>query len=225
MIPERFQDYFFNDRDYLPETYEVEDKEREKLIRQLFDKARASESALLFFDDFDALGTQRQDDGSHNNKIIVELINQMDGFRKNENTIVLLAATNKPWMIDSALMRPGRFEHHVYVPLPNHDARILLMKKNLGDAPVDPGMDFDRISDLLRGYNGADIVSVVKGAKIQALKRAMAEQKANGEELSRITEEDLVAAALEHKSSVDPRDIRQLRVYAEQRGIILPDEL
>ena len=199
--------------------------ESEKLIKQLFEKARSSKTSLIFFDDFDSLGMQRQDDGNHNNKIIVELINQMDGFKKNQNTIVLLAATNKPWMIDSALMRPGRFEHHIYVPLANHDARIMLIKKNLGEVPVEEGLDYDRISDLLKGYNGADIVSVVKGAKVRALQRSK-EMLDKGEDgTSPVSERDFEEAATSHKSSVDPQDVARLREYAIQRDIKLPEEL
>lgn len=200
--------------------------ESEKLISQLFDKARSSPTSLIFFDDFDALGMERKDDGNHNNKIIVELINQMDGFRKNTNTIVLLAATNKPWMIDSALMRPGRFEHHVYVPLANHDARIMLVKKNLGDVPVDAALDLHRVSDLIKGYNGADIVSVVKSAKRSALERIKKHMSLYGQQCSSpVTFEDFAAAAAGHRSSVDPDDVAQLRRYAQERGITLPSEL
>ncbi len=201
--------------------------ESEKKIRQLFEKARTSPTSLIFFDDFDALGTERKEDSSstYGNKIIVELINQMDGFKQNENTIVLLAATNKPWMIDSALMRPGRFEHHIYVPLANHDARIMLIQKNLGNVPVDPNLDLNQISDLLKGYNGADIVSVVKGAKIAGLQRSKERIEQGEDGNSPITFEDFSKAASEHHTSVDPGDIIKLRQYAEARGITLPDEL
>ena len=199
--------------------------ESEKRIRQLFDKARESPTALIFFDDFDALGMERQDDGNHNNKVIVELINQMDGFRQNENTIVLLAATNKPWMIDSALMRPGRFEHHIYVPLANHEARIQMVKKNLASVPVEPGLDFDRISDLLAGYNGADIMSVVNSAKVAGVQRSKERQDRGEEGFSPITFEDFSAAAAEHKSSVKQSDVVRMREYAKQRGIELPSEM
>lgn len=201
--------------------------ESEKRIRQLFDKARTTPTSLIFFDDFDALGTERQEDSNsaHNNKIIVELINQMDGFRKNTNTIVLLAATNKPWMIDSALMRPGRFEHHIYVPLANHDARKLLIQKNLGNVPTAPDLDLDQISDLLKGYNGADIVSVVKGAKVAGLQRSKEKIERGEEGTSPITFDDFAKAASEHQTSVDPGDIKKLRQYAEARGITLPEEL
>ena len=200
--------------------------ESEKRIKQLFDQARSTQTALIFFDDFDALGMERQEEGSgNNNKVIVELINQMDGFRKNENTIVLLAATNKPWMIDSALMRPGRFEHHIYVPLADHDARIALVKKVLGSVPLDPDLDMDRISDLLKGYNGADIVSVVNGAKVAALQRAKALKESGEDRLSAVSFDDLAEAADGHKSSVNPGDIVKLRKYAQERGIELPEEL
>ena len=199
--------------------------ESEKLIRQLFDKARETPTSLLFFDDFDALGMERRDDGNHNNKIIVELINQMDGFRKNTNTIVLLAATNKPWVIDSALMRPGRFEHHIYVPLANHEARIMLVKKTLGNVPAEPDIDMDRVSDLLKGYNGADIVSVVNSAKVAGLQRSKRFLDLGEDKISPVTFEDIASAAAAHKSSVDPDDIVRMREYAAQRGIELPAEL
>ncbi len=199
--------------------------ESEKRIRQLFEKARSTPVSLIFFDDFDALGMERQDDGNHNNKVIVELINQMDGFRKNENTIVLLAATNKPWMIDSALMRPGRFEHHIYVPLANHDARIMLVQKTLGTVPMDETVDMDRVSDLLQGYNGADIVSVVNSAKLAGLQRAKESHLAGSEGISPVTFDDFAQAAAAHKSSVVPADIQRMRQYAQQRGIELPDQM
>ena len=200
--------------------------ESEKRIRQLFDAARSSPTALIFFDDFDALGMERQEEGNgNNNKVIVELINQMDGFRRNENTIVLLAATNKPWMIDSALMRPGRFEHHIYVPLANHEARIMLVKKVLGSVPIDADLDFDRVSDLLKGYNGADIVSVVNGAKIAAVQRSKSYIENGEDRISRISYDDLASSAEAHKTSVDPGDIVKIRQYASERGITLPEEL
>ena len=201
--------------------------ESEKMISKLFDKARSTPTALIFFDDFDDLGKKRSDDSSsvHDNKIIVELINQMDGFKKNTNTIVVLAATNRPWMIDSALMRPGRFEHHFYVPLANHEARVMLIKMKLGRAPVDPDIDMDQVSDLLAGYNGADIESVAKTAISAALRRAKAMQDRGENGTSPVTYEDFVNAAADHKSSVDPGDIALLRQYAKERGIELPEEL
>lgn len=200
--------------------------ESEKRISQLFDKARSTPTALIFFDDFDALGMARTDDGNHNNKIIVELINQIQGFHKNDNTIVLLAATNRPWMIDSALLRGGRFEHHIYVPLPNHEARIMLTKKRLGTAPVDPDIDMDCVSNLFSGYNGADVVSVVDSAKVTALQRSKEHYRQNGENiLSAVTFDDFARAAANHKSSVNANDITQMRNYAAERDIALPDEM
>ena len=199
--------------------------ESEKRIRQLFEKARSTPTSLIFFDDFDALGMERQDDGNHNNKVIVELINQMDGFRQNTNTIVLLAATNRPWMIDSALMRPGRFEHHIYIPLANHEARIQLVKKNLGSVPVEDNIDMDQVSDLLKNYNGADIVAVVNGAKVAAVQRSREFLERGEDRISQVTFEDLAEAAKAHRSSVNPDDVVRLRKYAAERDIVLPDEL
>lgn len=197
--------------------------ESEKRIRQLFDKARSSPISLIFFDDFDALGGERSDSGGHSNKVVVELITQMQGFRENTNTIVMLAATNTPWTIDAALMR--RFNHHVYVPLANHDARIMMVRKALNNVPYDEAIDMDRVSEMLRGYNGADIMAVVKDAKVAALQRSKARFQQGDNRLSLITYEDFVAAATSHKSSVKASDIQKLRKYAAEMDILLPDEM
>ena len=199
--------------------------ESERRIKQLFEKARQSECAILFFDDFDALGQLRQDDGNHNNKVIVELINQMDGFRKNTNTIVLLAATNRPWMVDPALMRPGRLEHHIYIPLPDEDARLMLIHKTLKNAPVAEDVDLQTLSQALEGCNGADVVSVVNIAKRKAVARAVDLQENGVDDLSPVTQQDFMEAAKEHRSSVVPDDIQRMRAYALSRGIALPDKM
>lgn len=197
--------------------------ESEKRIHSLFEKARSTPVSIIFFDDFDALGGERSDDNSVNNKIIVELINQMDGFRKNTNTIVLLAATNNPWIIDSAIMR--RFEHHIYVPLANHDARIAMLQKQLKNIPTAADIDYSALSDMIKGYNGADIVAVIKNAKTAALERTKEAQRNGDNTISPVTYDDLVSAARQHKTSVNPKDIARLREYAAGRGITLPDEL
>lgn len=197
--------------------------ESEKRIHSLFEKARSTPVSIIFFDDFDALGGERSDDNNVNNKIIVELINQMDGFRKNTNTIVLLAATNNPWIIDSAIMR--RFEHHIYVPLANHDARIAMLQKQLKNIPTAADIDYSALSDMIKGYNGADIVAVIKNAKTAALERTKEAQRNGESTISPVTYDDLVSAARQHKTSVNPKDIARLREYAAGRGITLPDEL
>ena len=197
--------------------------ESEKRIRQLFDKARSTPTALIFFDDFDALGSERSDSGGHNNKVVVELITQMDGFRENTNMIVMIAATNTPWTIDAALM--SRFSHHVYVPLANHEARITMIKKMLGDAPYDENMDMDSISEMLKGCNGRDIKAVVKDVRVAALQRSKERMHRGETALSQITYEDFVAVAENRKSSVKASDIQKLRKYAAERDIELPVEM
>lgn len=201
--------------------------ESETRIRQLFDKARSYSTAIIFFDDFDALGKERKDDSSHahSNNLIVEMITQMDGFAQNENNIILLAATNKPWMIDSALIRPKRFEHHIYVPLPNHEARIMLIRKSLDNISLDDSLDLNQVSELLKGYNGADIKSVVNSVKITALQREKSNIENGTPSATCITFNDFKEAIAKQKSSVKPNDIAQLRAYAASRGITLPEEL
>ena len=213
---------------YLVYPSAVKDKyvgESEKKVKLLFDKARSTPVSIIFFDDIDTIGVDRKDDVNHNNSIIGEMINQMDGYNKNENTILLLAATNRPWAIDSALMRGRRFEHHLYVPLPNHEARAALIQKSIKDVPVDPDLDVDKISDLMAGYNGSDIVTVVMSVKVAAVNRTLENMNKGENEQSPITFDDFTDAIANHQSSVNPKDITQMRKYAEEMNIQLPDEM
>ncbi len=197
--------------------------ESEKRVRQLFDKARSTPVSLIFFDDFDALATERSDSGGHNNKVVVELLTQMDGFTQNTNIIVMIAATNTPWTMDAALM--SRFSHHVYVPLANHEARIMMVKKMLGDVPYDENMDMNGVSEMLKGCNGRDIKAVVEEVKTAGVERAEELMQRGEKQLSKITYDDFVKAAANHKSSVKLSDIQKLRKYAAERDIELPDEM
>lgn len=194
----------------------------EKNIRRIFDEARQYPCSMIFFDDFDELGRGRTEDANHNNKVIIELLNQIQGFRENENILFLLAATNKPWNIDSALVRGGRFGHHIYVPLPDLAARVFLLKSNIKQVVMAGDVDLETLAQRLRGYNGADIVEVCKTANLAATSRVVAGAKV-GEGQGRVFMKDLMQAADGHISTIRPSEVLQMREYMRSIGASFPD--
>lgn len=115
--------------------------EPEKNIKELFEVARTYDRAIIFFDEFDSLGFKRNSDMPvWYTSIVNELISQIQGFHDNKNMIII-AATNCPWNLDDALLRPGRFDRKIYVPLPDREARLSIIDKQFKDVPIDDGVD------------------------------------------------------------------------------------
>ena len=158
-------------------------------IKKLFDKARSHERSIIFFDEFDSLGSNR-DHGNYNtvNMVVSELLSQIDGFESKKNTVLLIASTNKPWNIDSALLRSGRFNKKIYIGLPNKIARINLLIHELKDSPLSK-VDLESISEKTEGYSSADIVELCNETKDIAIKRSI-----QMNQISPINQKDLIKA-------------------------------
>jgi transitional endoplasmic reticulum ATPase len=134
--------------------------ESEKNIRKLFDAARRCSRAVIFIDEVEALTPPRRDgeSGGVMQRVVPQILNELDGFdRKADQHLLFMGATNEPWNIDSAMLRPGRLDEKIYVGLPEAAARRKILDMNLGGAPLDPGVDLDKLSSRLDGYSGADI--------------------------------------------------------------------
>lgn len=145
--------------------------ESERAVREVFRKARQAAPCIVFFDEIDAIGSERESGGTKGLNVLTTLLNEMDGFEAMKDVLVL-AATNKPEVLDPALLRPGRFDEHVYVGLPTADARREILKMSL-KVPV----DLTNIDDLVtttEGYSGAEIVAICTSAKRCAVRRMMA---------------------------------------------------
>ena len=164
--------------------------EAEKNVRALFDKAAEAPAAVIFFDEFEALGTTRDGADPAMQRLIPELLAQMDGFGQRKNTLLLMAATNKPWCIDTAFLRPGRFGEKIYVPLPDEAARLYMFRRVLGHLPLD-GVDLADLARRTEGYSGADIKEVCERSKQPAILRAI---ESGRTEYAAITRADAEAA-------------------------------
>ena len=163
--------------------------ESSRNIKKLFDKARSHERSIIFFDEFDSLGSNR-DHGNYNsvNMVVSELLSQIDGFESKKNTVLLIASTNKPWNIDSALLRSGRFNKKIYIGLPNKTSRVNLLFHELKDTPLSK-VDLESISENTEGYSSADIVELCNETKDIAIKRSI-----QMNQISPINQKDLIKA-------------------------------
>jgi SpoVK/Ycf46/Vps4 family AAA+-type ATPase len=133
--------------------------EAEQNIKKLFDAAKAEPRAIIFIDEIEALVPARRDEGSSvMQRVVPQILQGMEGFdKKSGQAILFMGATNVPWQLDPAVMRPGRFDEKVYIPLPDEPARRKLLDINLGHRPVEPNLDWADLARRLEGYSGADI--------------------------------------------------------------------
>ena len=140
-------------------------------IRDLFYQARKSGPCILFIDEIDAIGRARGSGfgGGHDEReqTLNQLLTEMDGFDQYEQTIVVLAATNMPEVLDKALLRPGRFDRVLYVPYPDYEARLELLKIHTKKVPLDPQLDLKEVAESTQGLSGADIENLVNIAALK----------------------------------------------------------
>lgn len=159
----------------------------EQALRNIFAQARFNKPSIIFFDEIDAIGRRR--DGSHINRpsdlALNVLLAEMDGFTSNEGVFVL-AATNRPDVLDEALLRPGRFDRIIELPLPSFEARLKLFAHYLKGRPVDENLDHNAAATRTEGRSPADISAMCNNAATKALKR-----KIRGEQ-PKITLDDIL---------------------------------
>jgi len=155
-----------------PEIFSKWVGESEKAIREIFRKARMAAPSIVFFDEFDALVPSRGSaaDSRVTERVISQLLTEIDGLISLQN-VVVLAATNRPDIIDPAVLRPGRFDRRVYVPPPDEGARLKILRIKTEKMPLDETVNLETLARKMDGYSGADIDSVVREAGLSALRK------------------------------------------------------
>ena len=155
-----------------PEVFSKWVGESEKAIREIFRKARMAAPSIIFFDEFDSLVPSRGMGGDSRvtERVISQLLTEIDGLLTLQNVLVI-AATNRPDLIDPAVLRPGRFDRRVYVPPPDEAARLKILEIKTEGMPLDESVDIKDLTRRMGGYSGADIDSVVREAAMHALRR------------------------------------------------------
>lgn len=175
----------------------------ERNLSALFDAARENGRAIIFFDEFEALAVRRGGNSTVMNRIVPELLSQMDGFQQAEGQLIVLASTNRPWDLDSAVLRPPRMTERIYVGLPDFAARHYLVKHALELLPKQEMPDYDMIADRLDGFNCADIMAFVEKVKEAPILRGL--RSGNIDQF--ITADDIMTALDNARSSVQKSDL------------------
>jgi transitional endoplasmic reticulum ATPase len=147
--------------------------ESEKGIREVFRKARQAAPCLIFFDEIDAIAPTRGGgfgDSNVTERVISQLLTELDGLEILTN-VVVIAATNRPDIIDPALLRPGRFDRLLYVSPPDRESRLQILKIHTKNKPLSDDVNLQQLADLSEGYTGADISSMSSAAVMLALRK------------------------------------------------------
>ncbi|MDF9746128.1 CDC48 family AAA ATPase [Natrinema salsiterrestre] len=144
--------------------------ESEKGVREVFEKARSNAPTVIFFDEIDSIAGergQRQGDSGVGERVVSQLLTELDGLEELED-VVVIATTNRPDLIDSALLRPGRLDRHVHVPVPDEDARKAIFEVHTRNKPLAESVDLEWLAGETDGYVGADIEAVCREASMAA---------------------------------------------------------
>jgi transitional endoplasmic reticulum ATPase len=150
--------------------------ESEANVREVFDKARGAAPCVLFFDELDSVGIARGgsqgDAGGAGDRVLNQLLTEMDGVGSKKN-LFFIGATNRPDILDEALIRPGRLDQLIYIPLPDKPSRVSVLKAVLRKSPVAPNINFEFLGDLTDGFTGADITELCQRATKAAIRESI----------------------------------------------------
>ncbi|PVZ13081.1 AAA family ATPase [Actinomycetospora cinnamomea] len=193
---------------------EVLDKyvgESERAVRALFARAAAAAPALVFLDEIDALAPRRggSTDAGVADRVVAALLTELDGAEPLRD-VVVLGATNRPELIDPALLRPGRLERRVYVPPPDAAARADILRAAARDTPLADDVDLDALAEDLDRYSAADCAALIREAALTAMRTSL--------ESTEVSASDLARAREAVRPSLDPRQLAELEAYAGEAG-------
>lgn len=150
-----------------------------KQLDKLFEEAKKNEKAIIFFDEFDSVASKRGDGSggvdAEMARFVATFLTKVDGFKQSDKNqmLLLIAATNRPWALDSAMLRGGRFDTQIYVGVPDQKAREFMVNKAMSKLPLDPDVDLQKLAMTLEGYGGGDIVAICDRIRLEAYKRSV----------------------------------------------------
>ncbi len=181
--------------------------ESERAVRELFRRAREAAPALIFLDEVDALAPLRgqSTDSGVADRVVAALLTELDGIEGLRN-VVVVGATNRPDLVDPALLRPGRMGRLVFVPPPDAAARAEILRAAAKRTPLGAGVDLDAVAADTDGYSGADLTALVREAALAAMRRDL--------DAPEVTADDVLAARRAVRPSLDPAQVAALAAFA-----------
>ncbi|MCP2164829.1 AAA family ATPase [Goodfellowiella coeruleoviolacea] len=185
--------------------------ESERAVRELFQRAAEAAPAMVFLDEVDALAPRRgqSSDSGVADRVVAALLTELDGVEPLRD-VVILGATNRPELVDPALLRPGRLERLIYVPPPDAAARAAILGSAARNTPLAGDVDLDELAATLDGYSAADCAALVREAALTAMRESL--------EAAEVTAAHLETARAAVRPSLDPAQLAALAAYAESRG-------
>jgi transitional endoplasmic reticulum ATPase len=182
--------------------------ESERAVRELFRRAREAAPTLVFLDEVDALAPIRgqASDGGTTDRVVASLLTELDGVESLRN-VVVIGATNRPDLIDTALLRPGRLERLVYVPPPDADARTAILRASARSVPLDSDVDLAALGAELAGFSAADCAALIRESALAAMRESL--------EASTVTAANVATARKRIRPSLDPTQVAWLSAYAQ----------
>ncbi|EJD54273.1 AAA-domain-containing protein [Auricularia subglabra TFB-10046 SS5] len=185
--------------------------ESERAVREVFRKARVASPCVIFFDELDALGTTREDSrASAHVGVLTTLLNEMDGIQAM-NGVVVVAATNRPQVIDPALLRPGRLDRVLFVGPPEVDARREIVRVHTRKMAVDPALNVDTLATMTEGCSGAEIAAMCQDAALRAMGRDI--------NTPFVAQGDFVAAAQAARRGITREMLNEYRDWQHSSGV------
>ncbi|KAI0766149.1 valosin-containing protein [Trametes elegans] len=178
--------------------------ESEANVRDVFDKARAAAPCVMFFDELDSIAKARGgssgDAGGAGDRVLNQILTEMDGMNAKKN-VFIIGATNRPDQIDPALLRPGRLDQLIYIPLPDEPSRLSILKAALRKSPVAPDVDLNYLAKNTHGFSGADLTEICQRAAKLAIRESI---------------EADIRRARERKEKEDASDVKMEEDEAEE---------
>lgn len=184
--------------------------ESERAVRELFRRAADAAPALIFLDEIDALAPRRgqSSDSGVSDRVVAALLTELDGVEPMRD-VVVLGATNRPELVDSALLRPGRLERLVYVPPPDAEARAEILRASARNTPLASDVDLAEIASTMDGYSAADCAALIREAALTAMRESLT--------AAEVTAAHLAKARDTVRPSLDPVQLAALEAYADSR--------
>ncbi|MPZ86178.1 MAG: AAA family ATPase [Actinophytocola sp.] len=184
--------------------------ESERAVRELFRRAAEAAPAMVFLDEVDALAPRRgqSSDSGVSDRVVASLLTELDGVEPMRD-VVILGATNRPELIDPALLRPGRLERLVYVPPPDADARTEILRTAAKNTPLADDVDIAELAADLDGYSAADCAALIRESALTAMRESL--------DAMIVTATHLTTARASVRASLDPAQLATLEAYAKSR--------
>ena len=216
--------------------------ESEANVRDVFDKARAAAPCVMFFDELDSIAKARGgssgDAGGAGDRVLNQILTEMDGMNAKKN-VFIIGATNRPDQIDPALLRPGRLDQLIYIPLPDEKSRLSILNAALRKSPVAPDVDLSFLAKNTHGFSGADLTEICQRAAKLAIRESiesdirkarerkekdeagddakMEEDEEEEDPVSVISRDHFEEAMKYARRSVSDGDIRRYEMFAQVR--------